>query len=88
VRHALPFLLQVWMFGSPVVYSSSIVHGSWRYAFAANPMVTVIDGARWSLADGPAPGVESLVSLLVTLCLLVVGFVYFRRVERHFADVI
>jgi ABC-type polysaccharide/polyol phosphate export permease len=51
-------------------------------------MVTVIDGARWSLADGPAPGVESLVSLLVTLCLLVVGFVYFRRVERHFADVI
>jgi len=88
VRHALPFLLQVWLFGSPVVYSASIVHGGWRYAFAANPMVTVIEGARWSLARGPAPGAPSLVSLLVVVGLLAAGFLYFRRVEREFADVI
>lgn len=88
VRQTLPFLLQVWMFGSPVVYSSSIVHGAWRYAFAANPMVTVIEGARWSLAGGPAPGSPALVSLAVVLLLLAIGFVYFRRVERYFADVI
>ena len=88
VRQALPFLLQVWMFGSPVVYSSSTVEGAWRYLYAANPMVTVIDGARWSLANGPAPGPESLVSAAVVAVLLWSGFVHFRRVERHFADVI
>jgi lipopolysaccharide transport system permease protein len=88
VRYALPFLLQVWMFGSPVVYSSSIVQGAWRYVYAANPMVTLIVGARWSLADGPPPGAPSFVSLLVVALLLVVGFLYFRRVERSFADVI
>lgn len=88
VRHALPFLLQVWLFASPVVYSSSLVEGTWRYAFAANPMVSVIDGFRWSLAAGPPPGTEALVSLLVGVLLLVSGFVYFRKVERYFADVI
>jgi len=88
VRQALPFLLQVWMFGSPVVYASSTVNGAWRYLYAANPAVTVIDGVRWSLAGGPAPGPESAVSLAVVAILLAVGFVYFRRVERYFADVI
>jgi lipopolysaccharide transport system permease protein len=88
VRYALPFLLQIWMFGSPVVYASSLVHGTWRYAFAANPMAAVLEGFRWSLAGGPAPGVESLVSVAVVLALLVGGFVYFRRVEQSFADLI
>jgi lipopolysaccharide transport system permease protein len=88
VRYALPFFLQVWMFGSPVVYASSLVHGRWRYAFAANPMVTLVDGFRWSLADGPAPGPEALVSLVVVIVILLGGFVYFRRVEQYFADVI
>jgi ABC-type polysaccharide/polyol phosphate export permease len=88
VRHALPFLLQVWLFASPVVYAASLVEGGWRYLYAANPMVTVIGGFRWSLAGGPAPGLEALVSLLVGAVLLLAGFVYFRRVERHFADLI
>jgi lipopolysaccharide transport system permease protein len=88
VRYALPFLLQVWMFGSPVVYASSLVHGDWRYLFAANPMTTLLEGFRWSLAGGPAPGVEALVSVAVALVVLVGGFIYFRRVEQSFADVI
>jgi lipopolysaccharide transport system permease protein len=88
VRYALPFLLQVWLFGSPVVYASSLVHGGWRWAYAANPMTAVLEGFRWSVAHGPAPGVEALVSLVVTLVLLASGFLYFRRVEQYFADVI
>jgi lipopolysaccharide transport system permease protein len=88
VRYALPFLLQVWMFCSPVVYAASLVHGDWRYAFALNPMVTLVDGFRWSLANGPPPGAESFVSLAVVLVVLAGGFMYFRRVERYFADVI
>ena len=88
VRHALPLLLQVWLFASPVVYSSSLVEGGWRYVYALNPMVTVLDGFRWSVTDGPAPGPESLVSAAVVLVLLVGGLVYFRRAERAFADVV
>jgi lipopolysaccharide transport system permease protein len=88
VRYALPFFLQIWMFGSPVVYASTLVHGDWRYAFAVNPMVTLVDGFRWSLAGGPAPGPEGLVSVAVVAAVLAGGFVYFRRVEQYFADVI
>jgi lipopolysaccharide transport system permease protein len=88
VRHALPLLLQVWLFASPVVYSSSLVEGGWRWVYALNPMVTVLDGFRWSVADGPAPGPESLVSAAVVLALLVGGLAYFRRAERVFADVV
>ena len=88
VRHALPLLLQVWLFASPVVYSSSLVEGGWLYVYALNPMVTVLDGFRWSVADGPAPGPESLVSAAVVLVLLVGGLAYFRRAERAFADVV
>ncbi len=88
VRHALPLLLQVWLFASPVVYSSSLVEGGWQYVYALNPMVTVLDGFRWSVADGPAPGPESLVSAAVVVLLLVGGLAYFRRAERAFADVV
>jgi lipopolysaccharide transport system permease protein len=88
VRHALPFLLQIWMFGSPVVYASSLVEGRWRYAFAANPLATLLEGFRWSLAGGPAPGRESIVSVFVVVALLLGGLVYFRRTEQSFADLI
>jgi len=89
VRYALPFLLQVWMFGSPVVYAAGLVHGAWRHAYAANPLVTVLAGFRWSVAGGPAPnGVSILVSAAITAVVLAGGLVYFRRVEQSFADVI
>lgn len=88
VRHALPLLLQLWLFASPVVYSSSLVEGSWRYAYALNPVVTVLDGFRWSVAGGPAPGWPAAASVVVVVVLLVVGSAYFRRVERSFADVV
>jgi lipopolysaccharide transport system permease protein len=88
VRLALPFLLQIWFFVSPIVYASSLVHGGWRYVYALNPMVGVVDGFRWSLLGTPAPGPEHLVSLLSGAVILLLGLIYFRAAERSFADVI
>lgn len=88
VRYALGFLMQVWLFASPVVFPSSLVDGAWRYAFAANPMVAVLDGFRWSLIGAPHPGLDGLISLAVGIVILASGTAYFRRVERSFADVI
>lgn len=88
VRYALPFLLQVWMFGSPVVYSASLVQGAWRYLYAANPMVMILDGFRWSVAGGSPPDATAVVSLAVLVLLLAGGLVYFRRVEQSVADLI
>ncbi|MFO7572203.1 MAG: ABC transporter permease [Gaiellaceae bacterium] len=88
VRHTLTFMIQVLLFVSPVVYPSSLIDGAWRYVYALNPMSTVIDGFRWSLVDGPAPGAYAFVSLGVTVVLLVTGVVYFLRAERRFADLI
>ena len=88
VRHTMTFLVQVWFFASPVVYSSSLVEGSWKYVYALNPMVGVLDGFRWSVADAPAPGWELVVSFAVVLVMLGGGLVYFLRAERQFADLI
>ena len=88
VRLALPLALQLWLFASPVVYSSSLVEGGWKYVYALNPLATVLDGFRWSIADGPSPGPESLVSAAVVLVVLVAGLSYFARAERSFADVV
>lgn len=88
VRLALPLAMQLWLFASPVVYSSTLVEGGWRYVYALNPMATVLDGFRWSVADGPAPGPEALVSAAVVVVILVVGLSYFARAERSFADVV
>lgn len=88
VRFALPFVLQVWLFVSPVVYTISLIQGTWRYVYALNPMASIVTGFRWSIAGGPAPGPEALVSLGVVVLTLLIGLVYFDRVERSFADVI
>jgi lipopolysaccharide transport system permease protein len=86
VRYALGFLIQLWLFASPVVFPSSLVDGDWRYLYSANPLVGALDGFRWSLIGAPAPGTEDLVSLAVGLLLFTSGVVYFRRVERRLGD--
>lgn len=88
VEHVLPFLLQIWLFASPLVYPSSLLTGWQAYAAHLNPMAGILDGVRWSLLAGPAPPVEALTSLLSGAALLVAGTVYFRRSEPRFADVI
>jgi lipopolysaccharide transport system permease protein len=86
VRYALTFLLQVWLFVSPVVFPTSLVAEPWRYLFSLNPAVGVIDGLRWALLGAPAPGPELAVSVASLSALLFGGAWYFRRVERLFAD--
>ena len=86
VRYALPFLLQLWLFVSPVVFPTSLVDEPWRYVFALNPAVGVIDGFRWAVLGAAAPGPELAVSVASLLLLMFGGTWYFRRVERTFAD--
>jgi lipopolysaccharide transport system permease protein len=89
VQHLIPFLVMAWMYASPVAYSATLIPGGkWRLLYALNPMTGVIQGFRWALTGGPAPGGLILVSAAVVLVLLVGGLFYFRRMERIFADVV
>jgi lipopolysaccharide transport system permease protein len=88
VRHTMTFLVQIWLFASPVVYPPSLVEGGWRFVYALNPMAGVLEGFRWSVAGAPAPGAEVFVSLGVAFLLLVAGVSYFLHAERRFADLI
>jgi lipopolysaccharide transport system permease protein len=88
VRYVLPFLTQLWFFGSPVVYPSSIVPENWRPLYGLNPMVGVIDGFRWALLGTPAPGPTVAVSAIAALAVAAGGAFYFRRLERTFADTV
>lgn len=88
VRYALTFGLQAWFFATPAAYTSSLVHGGWRWAYAANPLVGVIDGFRWSVLGAPPPPSADLVSVAAGLALIATGTMYFHAVQRRFADVI
>jgi lipopolysaccharide transport system permease protein len=88
LRHVVTFLIQIWMFASPVVYPSTIVPQQWRWAFALNPMAGLIDGFRGSLLYGSVPWGYVGISLFSALLLFIVGTVVFRRAEEEFADVI
>lgn len=89
VRYVMPFLLQFWMFVTPVAYPTSLVPEAWRGLYGLNPMVTVIEGFRWSLLGTPAPSWEmALASTVSVLVALWGGARYFRRMESGFADVI
>ncbi len=88
VRYTIPFLTQVWMFATPVVYPSSLVPEPWRMIYGLNPMVGVIEGFRWALiGTDTAPGLMMIPSVLMSLFLLVTGLLYFCRMEKIFADV-
>ncbi len=88
VRYVTPFLVQLWLFASPVVYSSSLLSERWQVVYGLNPMAGVIEGFRWSLLGTEPPGSLFVMSVIITVTLLVSGAYYFRRTERTFADVI
>jgi lipopolysaccharide transport system permease protein len=88
-RHALPFLVQLWMFATPVAYPSSVVPEQWRTLYGLNPVAALVDAFRWAVLGQPAPSLGMLVTATsTTLLMLVLALVYFRRTERGFADVI
>lgn len=90
VQHMIPFLLQAWMYASPVVYSIDMIpaHGPWRLIYGLNPMTGVIQGFRWALLGSSPPDRLMLVSIVMVFVLLVSGMYYFRRMERNFADMV
>lgn len=89
VRYVVPFLVQFWLFASPVAYSSSLVPGKWRWLYGLNPMAGVIEGFRWSLSgQGTPPGRMVLVSAVIVLFLVASGLIYFQKMEATVADVV
>jgi lipopolysaccharide transport system permease protein len=89
VKYVIPFLTQIWMFATPIAYSSSLLSEPWRTIYGLNPMVGVVEGFRWALlGTDTRPGFMILVSSVAAVLLLVSGAFYFRRMERSFADVV
>lgn len=90
IGHLLPFILQVWMYLTPIIYPISLVPSEWRRIYSLNPMVTVVEGAKWALlgtTNMPEP-LWIIASLALIVGLLVGGIVYFYRAQQFFADVI
>ncbi len=90
VQQAVPFIIQAWMWLSPVVYSVDTVASSplARIIYGLNPMAGVIQGFRWALLNGTPPDMLMLVSAIMVVVLLISGLFYFRRMERTFADMV
>lgn len=89
IGHLLPFLVQLWMFLSPVIYPTTLLPPKYQFIYALNPLVVVIDTSRWAFAGGPPPQTWMVgVSIAVATALCVTGYWFFRRQEATFADVV
>jgi lipopolysaccharide transport system permease protein len=89
VGHTIPFLSQFWMYASPVVYPVSLVPERWQLIYSLNPMVGVIEGFRWALLGKASPSFMATgISIIIVVTLLLSGIVYFKKMERTFADVV
>jgi lipopolysaccharide transport system permease protein len=89
-RHALPFVLQLWFFATPVVYSSTTIPQRYRGLYFLNPMAGAVEGFRWSLlADVPTPPIGGLlISAAVAVVVMLLGVRYFRRAEGSIVDIL
>jgi lipopolysaccharide transport system permease protein len=89
IKHVTPFMMQVWMFISPVVFPTSIVPEKFKFIFMLNPLVGIIEGFRWALLrNTPFPADMLLFSTIVSFILFITGVLYFKQMERFFADII
>ncbi len=93
INYVVPFLVQLWMYLTPVVYGTSLIPERFRFLLALNPMTGGVEGFRWALlgrqmADASPPGNLFIASVAITLVVLISGAIFFRRTERTFADVI
>jgi lipopolysaccharide transport system permease protein len=85
-RYVLPFLIQIWLFVTPVAYPASMIPERWRLVYALNPMATVVEGFRTALLGTPSPGSMAAVSIVAVAAALVAGAAYFRSVEGSIVD--
>jgi lipopolysaccharide transport system permease protein len=89
IRYLIPFMAQFWMYATPVAWSIEMFDEKWRWLFGLNPMAGVVEGFRWAvLGKSDISWVLVLLSVMVALILFFTGLVYFRRMERSFADII
>jgi lipopolysaccharide transport system permease protein len=89
VRYIVPFLAQFWMYLTPVIYPANLLSKRWQILYGLNPMVGVVEGFRWALLNrGDPPGPMMAVSAVMAVVVLITGALYFRRMERTFADVV
>jgi lipopolysaccharide transport system permease protein len=89
VQHVMPFVLQFWLFATPIAYSSSMLSEPWRTLYGLNPMVGVVEGFRWALLGvNTAPGLIITISAIAASTTLITGAFYFRRMEKTFADMV
>jgi lipopolysaccharide transport system permease protein len=87
VRHVTPFLMQAWLFCTPVLYPSSAVHGGWKAVLLGmNPASGIVEGVRWCMLGRPAPGTALALSVATTVVVLATSLLYFHHVERTLAD--
>jgi len=87
-QYTVPFLIQIWMYASPVVYPASMLPKAIQPFYGLNPMAGVIEGFRWALLGTEVPGSMIFVSVAVVVVLLVSGMFYFRRMEQYYADIV
>jgi lipopolysaccharide transport system permease protein len=89
VNFIVPFMVQLWLFMTPVVYPSSMLPRPWQIIYGINPMAGVVEGFRWALLGSAAtPASMYIVSTTVAVILLISGFYYFHKIERSFADLV
>jgi|SRR5208282_195694 len=89
VRFVVPFLVQFWLYASPVAYSTSLIPDKWRWLYGLNPMAGVIEGFRWALLGKAGPDFGMMtISLTIVIAILVSGLYYFKKMEQTFADVV
>ena len=87
-QYTVPFLIQLWLFASPVVYPSTLLPEPYRMIYGLNPMAGVIEGFRWALLGTSPPSSLVAVSVVAVIAILISGAFYFRRMEKTFADVV
>ena len=89
VKFVVPFLIQFWMYASPVAYSTSLVPDKWKWIYGLNPMVGVIEGFRWALLGKTAPLISMfIIPNFIVFVMLITGLYFFKRMEKTFADII
>ena len=89
IKHTLPFLIQVWMYASPIVYPLSLVPEKWRWLYSLNPMVGVIEGCRWAVLGKETADLAAMaISMALLAPLLIGGLIFFKHAEQTFADTI
>ena len=89
VQQMIPFLIQAWMFASPVAYSAKLITDrTWQLIYGLNPLAGIIQGFRWAMLGGTPPGELMWISASVMVILLISGLYYFRRMEKTFADTV